>query len=186
MNRLFLTKLHLVLAALMFPAVVMFLITGALYTWGEKGPWHEETVQIELAAPLAGADEAALRQIAQAELQRRDIALPSGSAKIDGDGADLSYSWTGARSDIVLSATAVPGQAEMTIKQASFHRWMVQLHKAKGSVVFKVYATFLAITLFLLVASGLTMGLQVPALRGLTIGSGAAGLIAFIAAVLFG
>lgn len=186
MNRQLLTKLHLVLAALMFPAIVMFLITGGLYTWGEKGAWHEEVAQIQLAAPLAAADEATLRQIARAQLQSRDIPLPSGPAKLDGDGAAASYQWTGARSDIVLRPTADPRQVEMTIKQASFHRWMVQLHKAKGSTVFKAYATFLAIALLLLVASGLTMGLQTPALRGLTIASGLVGAVAFLGAALLG
>ena len=85
-----------------------------------------------------------------------------------------------------MKPTDDPQVAEVTIKQASFHRWLVQLHKAKGSTVFKVYATILATVLFLLVASGLILGLQVKALRRLTLVSSVAGFGAFVIFVLLG
>ena len=66
------------------------------------------------------------------------------------------------------------------------HRWLVQLHKAKGSTFFKVYATALAIVLFLLVLSGVIMGLQVKALRKLTITSSLVGVTGFVGFVLLG
>ena len=185
MNRQFLTKLHLVFAAFMFPAVLMFLITGALYTWGDKGDWHEETVTVPLEQPLT-ANEGTLKAIALAELARRDLPEPSGTASVSGEGADASLTWIGARSEAEVSATDDPTVAEVTIREASFHRWLVQLHKAKGSTVFKVYATLLAITLFLLVASGLVMGLQVKSMRRLTAISGLAGFAGFVAFVLMG
>lgn len=184
MNRALLTKLHLVFAAFMFPAVLMFLVTGALYTWGNKGEWHEETVTV--AANLEGADETALKDIALAQLAERDLSAPSGSASVSGEGEDTSLSWTGARTDVSVSAADEAGMAEVTIREASYHRWLVQLHKAKGSTAFKVYATALAISLFLLVVSGIIMGLQTPALRALTLGSSGVGLIAWIVFVLLG
>ncbi len=184
MNRAFLTKLHLIAAAFMFPAVLMFLITGALYTWGNKGAWHEDSFDVALAAPMT--DEASLRAVALDALAERDLPEPSGSASVSGEGEDLSLSWTGARSEASVAATADPLVAEVTVKEASFHRWLVQLHKAKGSVVFKVYATTLAIVLFLLVLSGVIMGLQVRALRRLTIVTSLAGLAAFMGFVAAG
>ena len=186
MNRNTLTKLHLMFAAFMFPAVLMFLITGALYTWGEKGAWHEEIAQITLEEPLAGQSEAGLRGIAVIALLERGIAAPSGKSDLSVDGTDVNFSWTGARSDISITSTDDPLVAEANIKEASFHRWLVQLHKAKGSTAFKVYATLLAVALFLLVASGLIMGLQVKAMRRLTVLSGALGFVAFLGFVMAG
>ena len=186
LNRTTLTKLHLLLAAFMFPAVLMFLVTGALYTWGEKGAWHEQTAQITLEQPLAGQSEDALKGIAITALQERGIAAPSGKASLSGEGDDVSFAWTGARSDISITATADPLVANADIKEASFHRWLVQLHKAKGSTAFKVYATILAVILLLLVASGLIMGLQVKALRRLTVLSSVVGAVAFVGFVLVG
>ncbi len=186
MNRVFLTKLHLIAAAFMFPAVLMFLVTGGLYTWGNKGEWHESTAEVALPQPFAQMDEAQLRAVASDTLSQRDIAAPSGKSSLSGEGAEASFSWGGARSEIALSQTAEPTVAEAQIKEASLHRWLVQLHKAKGSTVFKVYATLLAAVLFLLVVSGVVMGLQVRALRRLTVVSSLVGVVAFVGFVLAG
>ena len=76
--------------------------------------------------------------------------------------------------------------ASVEIKGASLHRLFVQLHKAKGSTAFKLYATSLAIVLFLLVISGVIMGLQAKALRKLTLSTSALGLAAFAGFVMLG
>lgn len=186
MNRLFLTKLHLVLAAFMFPAILMFLATGALYTWGEKGDWEESSHEVSLSEPYASQNQGALTSIAVQVLLDQGAAIPSGTESLSGEGAEQSLNWTGARSEASVKPTDDPQVAEVTIKQASFHRWLVQLHKAKGSTVFKVYATILATVLFLLVASGLILGLQVKALRRLTLVSSVAGFGAFVIFVLLG
>ena len=169
----------------MFPAIVMFLATGALYTWGEKGDWQEEAVMVSLDQPLT-ADESTFKAIALSELAARDLPAPSGKPSVSGEGAGASFNWTGARTEASVRSTDDPAVAEVTIKQASFHRWLVQLHKAKGSTVFKVYATILATVLFLLVASGLILGLQVKSLRRLTLVSSVAGFGGFVIFVLLG
>lgn len=185
MTRTFLTKLHLILAAFMFPAVLMFLVTGALYTWGNKGAWYEESATIALKQPFTEQTEGAITNLAVQELVNRELPMPSGKLSVT-EGERASLTWNGARAEIELSATEDPLVAQATIREASFHRWLVQLHKAKGSDYFKVYATLLASVLFLLVASGVIMGLQVRALRRITIGSSIAGALAFIGAVLLG
>ncbi len=186
MSRAFLTKLHLVLAAFMFPAVLMFLITGALYTWGNKGAWLEGSHRVTLASPYASQSQGNLTSVAVQVLLEQNIPVPSGSENFTGEGGQQSLTWTGARSEVSVAATDDPFVAEVAVREASFHRWMVQLHKAKGSVFFKIYATLLASVLFLLVASGVVMGMQAPALRRLTITSGGAGLAAFVGFVLLG
>lgn len=186
MNRLFLTKLHLILAAFMFPAVLMFLATGALYTWGSKGEWFENSYEVTLAEPYATQSQGDLTSVAVQVLLGKNVPIPSGAESLSGEGAEQELSWTGARSEVSVTATDNPMVAKVTVKEASFHRWLVQLHKAKGSTFFKAYATFLAFTLFVLVASGMVMGLQSPPLRRLTIGSSAAGAVGFVAFVLLG
>ena len=186
MNRALLTKLHLIAAAFMFPAVLMFLFTGGLYTWGNKGEWRESTQSVLLEQPYAAQDEAGLRAAALSALSASDLPEPSGSMSVNGEGAEQSLSWTGARSEASVRATDDPMVAEVAVKEATLHRWLVQLHKAKGSTWFKIYATMLAIVLFLLVASGVVMGLQVKALRRVTLISGGLGVLAFMGFVLAG
>ena len=186
MNRTFLTKLHLIVAAFMFPAVLMFLGTGALYTWGNTGEWTESSEEIALTQDFATLGETDLRDLAATALAARGADLPSGRTKLAGEGAEQSLNWSCARTEVAISAGASERTAQVEIKEASLHRWLVQLHKAKGSVWFKIYASALALVLLILVASGVILGLQIKALRRMTIVSSAAGLAAFVGFVLAG
>lgn len=183
MSRLFLTKLHLLLAAFLFPAILMFLATGALYTWGETGKIDESKREVALSAPLDSTSETAMRAVAVAELARAGLEPPTGKPRLRKTGERSSFEWTGSRRDIVVEPTADPLVAKVTIKEASMHRVLVQLHKAKGGTVFKVYATLLALALFLLVASGLIIGWQSPPLRRMTTLGSLGGLLGFAAVV---
>ncbi|TXL19713.1 hypothetical protein BMR06_08750, partial [Methylococcaceae bacterium HT5] len=53
-NRAFLVKSHMALAAFILPVALMFFITGALYTWGEKGSYDTETYKLQLRQPMQG------------------------------------------------------------------------------------------------------------------------------------
>lgn len=184
-TRLLLIKIHLVIAALVFPAIAMFLITGGLYTWGSTGESVESDYVIQLDAPVA-KDEDALRALASRELVRLDLGAPSGGERIRTVGDSWTYEWSGAQRDVTITPGATADVVNLTVKEATLHRIFVQLHKAKGSTLFKVYATFLAVSLFLLVATGIAIGLMAPAFRNLTIWSSAVGVAAFAAAVALG
>lgn len=184
-TRLLLIKIHLVIAALVFPAIAMFLITGGLYTWGSTGESVESDYVIQLDAPVA-KDEDALRALASRELVRLDLGAPSGGERIRTVGDSWTYEWSGAQRDVTITPGATADVVNLTVKEATLHRIFVQLHKAKGSTLFKVYATFLAVSLFLLVATGIAVGLMAPAFRNLTIWTSAVGVAAFAAAVALG
>jgi hypothetical protein len=184
-TRAFLTKAHLVLAALMFPAVLMFLATGALYTWGETGDYVDTEHRIALTQPLTN-DEGALTVVAARELARLDIAPPSGSPSVRTLDDAYRFEWSGSNRDVQLSPTADPLVAILVVKETTLHRRLVQLHKAKGATAFKIYATILAIALFLLVLSGIIMGLATPSLRRMTIWASGLGTALFAGAVALG
>jgi hypothetical protein len=69
----------------------------------------------------------------------------------------------------------------LKIKNTGWHRHFVQLHKAKGGIAFKVYATILAVGLLFLLISGFIMAWQLPRLRKITLTSTILGLIFFVA-----
>ena len=124
-----------------------------------------------------------MRAIAVRHLAAKGLAQPTGKARVRRIGEEYSYEWTGSRRDILISPTADPRIAKVVVKEATPHRVLVQLHKAKASTLFKVYASVLAAALFLLVATGLILGLQVRALRRITLVGSAAGLAFFAAMV---
>lgn len=176
MNRGLLIKLHVVLAAVMLPAIVLFLVTGSLYTWGIKGEYHTQTVELALARPLQ-KDQVVLTQVATQALAAHQVELPSGKPSLKKMGEAYQLEWTGADRDVLLEPTADPLKATLTIKDTSWYRHIVQLHKAKGGVVFKVYAAAAALSLLLLLISGVTLALQMPKLRAITLGSLGGGVL---------
>jgi hypothetical protein len=183
MNRITLINIHMLLAAFMFPVALMFLVTGGLYTWDIKGGYETETFPITLAQPL-NADASALRTIVEAELERRGIASPTGSASVKSGGTSFKLEWTGSNRDAVLEPTDDLLVAKLSVKETSWYRQFVQLHKAKGGRVFKVYAAALAVSLFTILASGFWLALQVPKLRRLAVTTAVSGVGVFVLVVL--
>jgi len=169
----------MLVAAFLFPAIILFLLTGALYTWGSKGDYVTKDYQVALSAPLTD-DKAALQALTVKALADRGIAVPTGQAGVKKTGDSFQFEWTGSNRDVLLEPGATPDSAKLTVKDTDWHRFFVQLHKAKGGTAFKVYAAIVALGLFFLVTSGLIVAFRVPNMRrGAIIGS-ALGLVTFI------
>ena len=182
MNRQTLTKIHMLLAAFIFPVALMFLVTGGLYTWGVKGSYVSETHQLALDQPLTD-DQTMLVELTEQTLQELSIAPPSGGAKVKKAGTSFQLEWTGRARDVVLAPTADPLVAKFTVKETTFYRNLVQLHKAKGGQLFKFYAAILAVSLFSILLSGFLMAMQIPTYRKMSMAAALAGIGFFIVMV---
>ncbi|PCJ87232.1 MAG: hypothetical protein COA54_06945 [Thiotrichaceae bacterium] len=182
-NRSTLMKAHALLAAFILPVAIMFFVTGALYTWGIKGNYVTNTYEINLQQPIQ-AELAELVSLATKELDKKNIEPPSGQAKIKKIGTAFKLEWTGSKIDIIIEPTSQPLIATLKIKNTSWHRQFVQLHKAKGGEPFKVYAAVFAIALLLLLITGFIMAWQTPKLRKLTLASTSLGIVVFVVMVM--
>lgn len=179
-NRLVLMKLHVLIAVFILPVAIMFFVTGAFYTWGIKGDYETTVQKLHLKTPLQ-EERSYLINVVETELNKQEVSLPTGKAKIKKIGQSFLLEWTGANKDVVLEPTLNPLIAQLKIKNTGWHRHFVQLHKAKGGVAFKVYATILAVGLLFLLMSGFIMAWQLPKLRKMTLVSTCFGLVFFIA-----
>ncbi len=179
LNRIFLIKAHMLVAAFILPVALMFFITGGLYTWGVKGGYSSDTYILQLKQPVQKNKEW-LTDIVVNELMQRSIASPSGKAKVKSAGTSFYFEWTGSEVDVILAPSAKPNEAKLIIKQTNLHRFFVQLHKAKGGVAFKVYAAILSVCLLFLFISGFIMAWQMTKYRSLLLSSFCSGLIIFI------
>lgn len=173
-------QVHALIAAFIFPVATMFLITGALYTWGIKGSYQDDVHEIRLDQPLE-RELGKLTGLAEAQLERLDLAPPSGNPKLKKYGPHFLLEWTGSSRDVVLEPTDDALVARLTVKHTTWYRHLVQLHKAKGGEVFKVYAAVLAISLATLLVTGFMLALQTPKLKQATIVTFFAGLGSFFA-----
>jgi uncharacterized iron-regulated membrane protein len=173
-----LTQLHFLLAAFMFPVALMFLVTGGLYTWGVKGSYVSSTFDIPVDAPIQ-PEQASLEILMRDLLEQRHITLPSGTPSLRKVGTSFQLEWTGSNRDVLLEPTEDPLVARLSVKETTWYRNFVQLHKAKGGMLFKVYAAALAIALFLMLATGFLLAWQVPRFRNQSVGVAVAGLLLF-------
>jgi len=183
MNRALLMKIHMLLAAFMLPVAIMYPVTGALYTWGVKGDYETNKFQIVLKQPLT-KDKELLQALVIQELTKKDIALPSGKAKIKTAGNSYLFEWTGSNRDVILEPGADQLIAQLKVKETSSYRQLVQLHKAKGGTGFKVYAAVFATALLTLLITGFIMAIQMPKFRKPVLISASAGVLAFIALLM--
>lgn len=183
MNRSFLVHVHLIFAALLLPFIMMFAITGALYTWGIKGSVETNHYDIVLLQPLKYEAEY-LHQWLEDVLEIKGINRPSGQGKMKGDAEQYSYEWTGSARDASVAPGNDPLVAHLTIEESSYYHYLVQLHKGKGGVIFKIYAAILAIGLVFLAITGVVMALKMPKFRTLTQRYLITGSFMFILAVL--
>jgi len=177
-SRMALMKFHVLLAVCILPVATMFFVTGALYTWGIKGDYEVKVYTLELQQPLQ-KQVGYLVDIVKDELKRKSLSLPTGKAKIKTIGSSFKLEWTGSNKDIILQASANPLIAQLKVKETGWHRLFVQLHKAKGGVLFKIYATLLAIALLFLFVTGFIMAWQLPKLRNMVLTSSTFGLVLF-------
>ncbi|PXA04455.1 hypothetical protein DDZ13_07965 [Coraliomargarita sinensis] len=138
--------------------------------------------EITLEQPIS-ADFEQLLAMVQTELQERELSRPKGKPKLKTYGSHFLLEWTGSSKDVVLEPTTDPMVAKLRIKETTWYRALVQLHKAKGSNIFKVYAAFFALMLAIIRLSGFIMAWQLPRLRGATMVATVLGLLTFLAVV---
>ncbi len=183
LNRSVLMKAHGALAAFILPVAIMFFVTGAFYTWGIKGSYETTVHELKLKKHIQ-EDVSILTTLVTKELKKKNIDIPSGQAKIKRIGNAFMLEWTGSNRDVILEPTANPLIAKLKIKDTSWYRQFVQLHKAKGGVLFKVYAAVLASALLLILITGFIMAWKTPKLRKLTLFSASLGVVAFFGLIV--
>lgn len=179
MNRMTLMKVHALLAAFIFPVAIMFMITGALYSWGIKGSYTNDVHDISLSMPIQ-SDVSELTNLAQLELDKLATSHPEGQPSLKVYGSHFLLEWTGSSKDIILEPTDNELIAKLTIKHTTWYRNLVQLHKAKGGMAFKVYAVVFALSIAALLISGFIMAWQTPKLKRVTLITSLAGICSFI------
>ena len=99
-------------------------------------------------------------------------------------GNHVVLEWTGSSKDVILEPKGKALEAKLTVKDTSWYRHLVQLHKAKGGTVFKWYAAIFAVSMLLLLISGFMMAWQMPKLKRLTLITTVFGVVSFFIVVL--
>ena len=187
MKRNLFIKIHLILAATILPVVLMFVITGALYTAEYKPSSHDETFDVQLEVPLT-QDITALKSVVHDALLERDIEDPDGKAKLKRDKkrGGKKFVWKGDNHTVSMWSHA-DDRSLVTIEVStpSWYKRLMWLHKAKASDAFDIFSIVAAIILVFVLVTGVIIGLQVKLFRSLTLYSIGAGSLLFLSMMFY-
>lgn len=183
MFRKFFMTIHTLIATFILPSVLLFIITGSFYTWGEKGDYEITKYSFQGDLQLEWSEEGIV-QMARTFLQEKQLDEPSGELSVRFNQDSGRLSWSGSAADVSLTVNKNDRNAELEYRKATLFKRFVQLHKAKGGNAFKVYATVMAIGLLLLSISGYVLALQLKAYRRMTLITSVVGILFFIVLVL--
>jgi len=187
LNRKFLVKLHLVLAAIALSVSAMFFITGGLYTFDYEPSSYAKKYKFTLSKPLQ-LKLKPLKATAREKLAELGVDEPSGKAKLKYDRKRKAYKlvWKGKNHSVVLRpSTSDSSVAVLSVITPSWYKRFMRLHKGKGGDVFNVFSIVASVALLLILLSGVIIGLQLTAFRKLTLYSLGGGLLLFAAMVIY-
>ncbi len=174
----------MLLAVFLLPVAVMFFITGALYIWEIKGKVESHNHNIDIDSSFSG-ELTEFIALTENRLNTMDLPTPTGKTKIRREGESTIFEWSGSAIEVKVETRPEHLKAQMEIRETNWYRHLVQLHKAKGGFLFKLYATLLSIALLLIIFTGFIMAWQMPKLRKLTAMTATCGFAAFIILVIY-
>ena len=187
LNRKFLVKLHLVLAAVALSISAMFFITGGLYTFDYEPSSYAKEYRFNLSEPMQ-LKLKPLKIMAREKLAELGVDEPLGKAKLKKDRKRKSYRlvWKGKNHSMILRPSSENSSvAILTVKTPSWYGRFMRLHKGKGGDIFNIFSIIASAALLLILLSGVIIGLQLTAFRKLTLYSLAGGLLLFAVMVIY-
>lgn len=167
------TLLHLFAATLLAPFLILVAVTGGLYVADIKPDLAQN--EINLIAPITlDADSPDIEDEVRKILTDNDIDLNFEYLRISGDNIT-----TRPTSRDHISFKKDDDGWSATYNKPNLHYAMMELHKGHGPKLFKTYQILAGIALFMILLSGLFVGILSKAYRRKTIGSTVIGCIIF-------
>ncbi len=167
--------------------MTMFLVTGALYTYGYKPSSTTVEHRLTLEYPLE-KDYDLLNNLLISELAKLNVEHPLGKAKLKRDKKRRSFimEWEDNNMSVSLRHSSVnKKRAVFKIKHYSWYNRLMSLHKGKGEDIFDIFTIASSVLMLLILISGVILGLQVPGLRKFTLYSLGVGVSLFVGMVAY-
>jgi hypothetical protein len=177
MSRKLLISIHLILAAFFAPILIIIGVSGGLYLFGEKGHVEKQEIYKGTSAEFdfSNKDKAGeIRRFIEANNIEHEFEYAKGGA---------NFVITRPTSKQHLSFQLENNQLVVTQRTPSLIATIVELHKGHGPGLFKTFQKLTALGLFLIIISGLYLGITSPLLRNKTVAITGLGFLVTVAAV---
>ena len=155
---------HMLLAALVLPVLLMYLISGMLYTFDVKGHIKKQKIDIILAQPVPLRLDA-LAAITEKSLLQHHLPIPEGEMSLKKKKTSYLFRWGDLKYAVSVKTTKNPKVLKMTVRERNFLTQVMRIHRAEAGVIFKVIPSILLIGMLLVLLSGIYMALSIPKFR---------------------
>jgi hypothetical protein len=178
MNRSLIIKIHLFLACLYLPFMLLMPLTGVSYLLGFKG--EETKSEMFQAPPPPSLEESELKKYFQTNLEKNGIKPNFESIKINGQEYILRPS---TRTHFIVKNNLEADWSFFKIEPNWLKR-LIEIHKGHGPKLMKWFEISFGLALILTTLSGLWLAITIPAYRKITGISFVAGLIVIILSLI--
>lgn len=178
-QRMLVIKLHAILACFFIPMATLYFVSGALYALNIKGHIDKQVYNLALDRPFS-PDLAQLSDLAKTELDQRGLLHPSGDQTVKEKKGSYEYRWGDLKYLVVINPTDNPLEVELIYRERDPLAQVMRVHRAEAGSLVKIFSISMAISLLMILSSGVFLAVGIPKLRRTAWLSLAAGFIAIV------
>jgi hypothetical protein len=162
--RLLIIQVHAILACFFLPIALLYFLSGGLYSLDIKGSVDKQVYTLALEQPFT-PDLAQLSATVTAALELRELSLPGGDPTIARKKQSYEFRWGDLQRLVVVQPTDDPLQVELVYRQRSPLTQLMRIHRAEAGLLIKILSISMAVSLILVLGSGVFLALGMPKLR---------------------
>lgn len=183
-SRFKIVQLHMLLSSFVFPAVLLYIVSGALYTLDVKGSVAKQMFTVALEKPFE-PDLELLTRVIEKTLLDKALVSPDGDSYLKKSKDGYKFHWGDLRYSVTAVVKKDTSLVEFTYRERSVLTQVMRIHRAEAGTAFKFVSIMTVIGLLLVFMSGLYMAYTMPKFRNASlIATGLGVLIFFIVLVV--
>lgn len=163
-SRFKIIQLHMLFASFVLPAVLLYILSGALYTLDVKGSVAKQTFTVALEKPFE-PDLELLSAVVKKTLAEKALVLPDGDPSLKKSKGGYKFRLNGLHYSVTVVAKKSARSVELTYRERSVLTQLMRIHRAEAGTMFMFVSIMAAAGLVLVFASGLYMAYAVPKFR---------------------
>lgn len=182
-QRMLVIKIHAFLACFFIPMATLYFISGALYSFDIKGHIDKRVYNVTLERPFS-PNLALLSDLAIKELGQRNLEQPTGDSIVKEKDGSYEYRWGDLKHLVVVHPTDNPFEVELIYRKRNLLAQVMRVHRAEAGSLIRVLSLSMAVSLLIILASGVFLAVGLPKLRRNALIALAAGFVAMVAIFL--
>ena len=163
-SRFKIIQLHMLLSSFVLPAVLLYVVSGALYTLDVKGSVAKQTFMVALAKPFEPNLDL-LTGVIEKTLVDKALVLPNGDSYLKKSKDGHKFRWGDLRYSVTAVAKKDTSLVEVTYRERSVLTQVMRVHRAEAGTAFKFVSIMAVVGLLLVFLSGIYMAYTMPKFR---------------------